>query len=212
MDGRIAESKDMRLPVLLLLIGTSGVMESPAARPPREYSVEIRSRVQEGRPADPFYSRLFVSGDDRTRLEVYEADRLRYVVIHRLDRKAVYSLRPSDRTYSEQSAPDLMAAGDEPVPFSLASYQEKERRGHVTLVREGRETVAGQPCDKYAITRQGGGMKPSHLWVATETGLTLQFATTDAPLPRKEWTNLQVGPQAPSLFEIPKGYRKDERR
>jgi hypothetical protein len=211
MDLRIAEPKHMLLPVFLLLVGASGGVESPpAARPPREYSVEIRSLVQEGRPADPFVARLFVSGDDRTRLEVYEEDRLRSVVIHRLDRKAVYSLRLSDRMYIEQSAPELLARGDEPVPFSLASYRDRERRGHLKLVPEGRETVAGQPCDKYAIVRPPGQIKPSHLWVSTETGLTVQFALTDAPLPRKEWTNLKVGPQAPSLFEIPKGYRKDE--
>jgi hypothetical protein len=198
----------MLLPVLLL-VGASGVLESPpAAHPPREYSVEIRTLVQAGRPADPFVARLFVGGDDRTRLEVYEEDRLQYVVLHRLDRKAVYTLRPSDRSYSERSAPELLAKGEEPVPFSLASYRDKERRGHVTLVREGRETIAGQPCDKYGVVRKGGP-KPTHLWVSTDTGLTVQWALTDAPLPRKEWTNLRVGPQAPSLFEIPRGYRKD---
>ena len=64
------------------------------------------------------------------------------------------------------------------------------------------EPPAALPPREYSV-------KPGHLWVSTETGLTVQFALTDAPLPRKEWTHLKVGPQAPSLFEIPKGYRKD---
>ena len=59
------------------------------------------------------------------------------------------------------------------------------------------------------VTEPPAALPPREYSVSTETGLTVQFALTDAPLPRKEWTHLKVGPQAPSLFEIPKGYRKD---
>lgn len=204
----------MLLTVLVLLAAAPGPAVSPSAGgSPREYSVEIRSYFA-GAPGPGGFTgvtKVFVGGPDRTRLEGYdEAGQLLSIAVHRLDRNAVYTIRTSERTYREQPASELMAAGDVPVPFTLASYQDKVRRGVVTLSPDGHDTVAGQPCDKYTIVyTRVPAAKAMHLWVSTLTGLTVQYALGDGLRTRKEWTNLRIGPQPASLFEVPAGYKKD---
>ena len=146
---------------------------------------------------------LFVRGDGATRMETYDEDgKLLSTIIRRPDRSATYTIR-------EGHAYEVAAVGSERVPFELASFQDKERRGVVTLTYAGRDTVADQVCDTYTIRYRNVSARAAiRLWVSTVTGLTVRYAFGWDQTSRIEWSHLRIGPQPASLFEVPAHYEK----
>ena len=196
---------------ILVLAASVHISAAARAETPPAYSLEQRHFY--GQPDDPNpIAKIYVSGDWH-RLETYLDGKLRSIEISRPDRNVVYLISESDRTYMERPFKELRSQGWSPSGgFSLAEYQEKARKGRLTLTSLGSETVNGQVCEKYAIAY--GNSPPrhvqSHFWVSASTGLPVLWKSElfrDGK-GRIEWSNLKVAPQPVELFEPPGSHRK----
>ena len=119
------------------------------------------------------------------------------ILITRLDRKVVWSLMPDQKMYAEMSSlgKDEFASGLEGAKVEKQSL--------------GTEQVGPYQCDKYRLqTTYEGHVYTSIEWNAKElNGFPVKRASE-----KGDWTveyqNIKLGPQDPSLFEIPEGYKK----
>jgi len=138
----------------------------------------------------------YAPGKLRKELEV---PRGKQIEITRLDKKVAWLLMTEERLYLERG----LGTGDDANPTAITFER--------TAV--GEEMVNGVPTTKYkALAKQpDGGTLSGYVW-ATRDGITvkMELAADGAPDARltMEVTNLKIGKQAPSLFEIPSGYRR----
>lgn len=138
----------------------------------------------------------YAPGKLRKELEVPNGTQIE---ITRLDKRVAWLLMSEDRLYLERALPPETAAMRPDTTF--------ER------VRVGEETVNEIPAVKYKVAaRQPDGRMLSGFVWATREGITVKMDLGAEGPPEQrvimEVTRLKVGPQAPSLFEIPPGYHK----
>ena len=134
---------------------------------------------------------LFVTKD------AVRAETATTITILRFDRGLLWTLAPDQRTYSETSLP---LGG--PSPLSRSS----ELPEGCQVV--GKEEVAGMECQKQECRFTVGGHDSVETYfVATELGgVVVKFVGDGTTV---ELSSVKLGPQAPALFEIPAGYRKE---
>lgn len=120
------------------------------------------------------------------------------VVIERPDKGVRWSLMGGTGMVSEHPIERKTRDG---APDPASSW-----RNDVTLEKQGREEVNGVQADRYKVTAKGGG---GTAWL-TEQNVPVRYEGTfreggrTASL-RMDYTNIQVGPQDESLFELPEG-------
>jgi len=121
------------------------------------------------------------------------------ITIMRLDQKAVWVLNPAQKTYMDMGG--IGAAGAD-----MASSMEGAKVQRDPL---GSEEVGGYHCDKYRVqTTYEGHVYTSMEWDAKELdGFPVKQADEKGAW-SKEYQNVHVGAQDPSLFELPAGYQK----
>ena len=121
------------------------------------------------------------------------------IEITRWDRKIAWLLMTSDKLYLERP----MTTADERTPYTMPLEQ--------TPVAE--EPWKGQTITKFrAVHQQADGTVLSGFVWTTKEGITVKMDLHSDTVPpvnvQMELTNLNVGKQDPSLFEIPKGYHR----
>jgi hypothetical protein len=121
------------------------------------------------------------------------------ITIMRLDQKAVWSLNPASKTYMDMGG------------LGAASMELANSVGDAKSKREllGGEQVGEYHCDKYRVqTTYEGHVYTAIEWDAKElNGFPVKQADEKGSW-SKEYQNVKLGPQDPSLFEIPAGYTK----
>jgi len=125
----------------------------------------------------------------------------KYISIMRYDRKVLWSLLPQQKMYFEMPIP----AGAE-----LAAGM-KDMMKDVQVKREslGSEQVGGYLCDKTRMTVTWQGITSTTIeWAAKELGGFVVKRQDEKLGEITEYKNIQIGPQDPSLFELPPGYTK----
>ena len=123
------------------------------------------------------------------------------VMILRHDKKVIWMLQPEDKTYMEQKMPKGGRKDD------LSAYKIEQ-----TVV--GPETINGVSTTKSKIIMIGPkGDKLGGFYWKSKEGIVVKTDVISVDKKSKErikseLTNLKVGKQNPSLFEIPAGYEK----
>ena len=128
-----------------------------------------------------------------------EVGRGRQIEITRWDKKVAWLLMTDDRLYLER--PILPA--DDRTPYMISLQQ--------TPV--GQEPLNGIMTTKFrAIHQQADGATLSGFVWTTEEGITVKMDLTSDTTPpaslKMELTNLTIGRQDKSLFEIPRGFHR----
>jgi len=138
------------------------------------------------------------SSDKAVRVEKEEKGRKSITIMH-LDQKSVWVLNPDQKTYMDMGG------------LGAASMDLANSVGDSKLEREalGSETIGAYHCDKYRVkTTFDGKVYTMIEWDAKELG---GFAVKQADEKggwSKEYQNVKLGPQDPSLFELPADYKK----
>jgi len=119
------------------------------------------------------------------------------ISIMRLDKKVVWNLMPDQNMYME-------------LPF-VGSADVASMAKDAKAVREplGSEQVGAYHCDKFRVqTTYEGKVYTTIEWDAKElNGFPVKRASEKGDW-TMEYQNVHLGPQDPSLFEIPEGYKK----
>ena len=186
----------MNVQALLLFAGavissTAVALEAPKV----EYSADTYMETAEGTTQGTVY---VAHGKERRE---FVQDGEKTVMILRHDKKVIWMLQPEDKTYMEQKMHKGGRKDD------LSAYKIEQ-----TVV--GPETINGVSTTKSKIIMIGPkGDKLGGFYWKSKEGIVVK---TDAIAVDKkskeriksELTNLKVGKQNPSLFEIPAGYEK----
>ncbi|MCE0482890.1 MAG: DUF4412 domain-containing protein [Methylacidiphilales bacterium] len=131
------------------------------------------------------------SGKYRMEMNTHGMD---FITIIRPDQQKVYNVMPTQQLVMEMPYnPDKMKRQ---MPTSAADG------GKIDLV--GPDVVDGAACLKYKITNKDG--KVFYLWSDAVKKFPVKMAADDNSFTAL-WKNYTPGPQDPTLFEPPTGYR-----
>jgi hypothetical protein len=119
------------------------------------------------------------------------------ISIMRLDKKVVWNLMPDQKMYME-------------LPF-MGSADVASMAKDATIEKDplGSEQVGAYHCDKYRVkTTYEGKVYTSIEWDAKELNGFAVKKGDEKGAWIIEYQNVHLGPQDPSLFELPAGYQK----
>ena len=123
------------------------------------------------------------------------------IVIVRPDKKLVWIIFPSTKTYMESGQRSDIDIAKLTNPSEL--------RKHGTVKSLGTERVNGYVCDKTLFIAKDKRIGTSTMWISKELQWPLKSETKG---PQGTMTmdckNIKTGPLSAALFEIPKGYKK----
>jgi outer membrane lipoprotein-sorting protein len=131
------------------------------------------------------------------RLENVDAKGNQSIQIMRFDQKVIWSLVPAQKMYLE-------------LPWaSMGEFATWADQQNVQRESLGAEQIGEYHCDKFRIhVTLDGKVYTSLEWDAKELdGLPVKTQDEKGTW-SNEYRNVQLGPQDPSLFEIPAGYQK----
>lgn len=173
-----------------LTLATSGfAQDGPKVQYSADSVFETADSVQQGRV-------YYAPGMERRE---YVEDGQNMVMIIRNDKKKVLMLMPDDKMYMEMAMPKGGRKDD------ISGYK---MEGSVV----GQEKMNGVETTKkkMIMTAPDGSKMGGFSWVSKE-GITVKLDAiavdkTSKERIKQELSNIQVGKQDPSLFEIPKGY------
>lgn len=152
-----------------------------------DFSADVVSSSQGG----PSTGRLWVSGD-KSRMEMP-----RVTIISRMDKKVVWVLMSSQKMYIEQ-----------PINLQTVASTQDKIYGEIERTAEGNENISGRSTTKYRIIFEANGKRESIFqWIDKSAHIPVKTSAIDGSW-SSESRNIQLGPQDPTLFEIPAGYSK----
>jgi hypothetical protein len=170
---------------------------APAPWPTREFSAVV-VRVDPGRPATEV-ARAYV-GRSRMRVEDTKAQR---TYLYDRGQNVTWILVGPERKYIQ--VPRAMGPVRLFLPVRQTEICPQLREVHCRPV--GTERVAGRTAERWRIQwTVGGRVVEQSVWWDPELGIRLR--TRDAAGSVLEVRSLRLGPQPPSLFQIPGDYRR----
>lgn len=133
----------------------------------------------------------------------YTADKMRVetdqaITITRIDKKAIWILRPSEKMYTEQALRlDRGVPTKDPMP------------GEIERTYLGTETVNGYSCNKYRITVKtpDNNRDTTLTWLTVDTYIPVRVSAEDGKW-AVDYRNIVLGEPDPALFEVPRGYHR----
>jgi hypothetical protein len=117
------------------------------------------------------------------------------VIITRLDKNLAWMLTPKNKIYIEQ-----------PIDFRNAIAASERIDGEVERTLIGPEKIGGRSTSKYKIV-YGKKREIMLQWIDDSLKIPVKAAAEDNSW-SVEYSNIKVGPQADTLFEIPADYSK----
>jgi len=170
-----------------------GAISAGAQSPPRDFSADVVHTINKKVTNEKIYS-----SEKAVRVEKEERGR-KSISIMRLDRKAVYVLMPEQKSYMDMGS---LGEGSMELANSVAGAK-------VERQALGSEDVGPYHCDKFRIqTTYEGHVYTGLEWDAKELrGFPVKQADEKGSW-SKEYQNVKLGAQDPSLFEIPADYKK----
>ncbi len=175
----------------MTIAGAAAASESPKV----EYSADSYMETSDGITQGTVY---LAHGKERRE---FVQDGEKTVMILRHDKKVIWMLQPEDKTYMVQKMPKGGRKDD------LSAYK-------VEQTRIGPETINGVKTIKSKIIMTGpNGNKLGGFYWKSKEGIVVKMDVIAVDKKSKdriksELTNLKIGKQDPSLFEIPAGYEK----
>ncbi|HEU4686053.1 MAG TPA: DUF4412 domain-containing protein [Nitrospira sp.] len=166
-------------------------------RPQAEYSADATVQNEEG----TMQQKIFVT-PTKERKETLTGAGEGAVQIFRYDNKVMWMLMPSENMYMEHSLARAQGQRNDPSQWT---YEDTAL---------GEETLNGVKVTKYkTIATSTDGKKYGGFSWRTKEGINvkqdlLYKEGNDKKRMLTELNNLQIGPQDPTLFEIPDGYTK----
>lgn len=139
----------------------------------------------------------------KERRESVTPDGSTMITIRRDDLQKIWMLMPAERMYMEMNTGDASPSGQRPV-------DPDDFQSEMTVV--GPENLAGVDTIKHKVVMTGAdGSKMGGFWWTTADGIPVKMdmIAKDGGSKlrlKRELSNLEIGPQAPELFEIPPGY------
>ena len=130
------------------------------------------------------------------------------IMIHAIPEQVTYMLMPQQQMYMEMHAGQNRMQQRGPDLRNLRSFDPDHPCASLTdttCEKVGSETVNGRSTDKWIFTDKKNGEKTT-AWI--DKKLHFPIKTLDQDGSSMEFTNIQEGTPAASLFEIPSGYRK----
>lgn len=150
-----------------------------------DFSADIASTSKEG----AFKGKIFVT-HYKVRIENPQS-----VIITRIDKNIAWALTPKKKMYTEQ-----------PFDFRNAIAASEKIGGETERTLIGPEKIGGSIASKYKIV-YGPKRETMFQWVDDRSNIPIKSAAEDSSW-SVEYSNLKIGPQADSLFEIPADYEK----
>jgi outer membrane lipoprotein-sorting protein len=147
--------------------------------------------------------KLYFSGD-KVRMEM-SAQGHDSIIISDQSRKIADVLMPQQQMYMEMST--NMQGGNRRGPDWRAYDPANPCKDlpDTTCQKVGTEMVNGSLCTQWQFTGKSASSSRT-VWIDQKTGIPIKTQTADGTT--MEITNIKQGPQSPSLFEIPAGYKK----
>jgi outer membrane lipoprotein-sorting protein len=175
-----------------------------------EYSADMVQKVM----GQTINGKVFVKGakmrQDLTPPQMQGVKPDKMTIIIRGDKKLVWTVMPKTKTYMERATRAGEKTGNN---FDVDSIV-KEFGGKAAVDQKqlGKETVNGYSCDKYQITPKKKGQGPEigtvTLWVSKKLGAPLRVKMSGMFSMQIDYKNIREGKVADSVFEIPKGFKK----
>ena len=178
---------------LLYLTASAQSATAPASQ--AEYSADYVMETAEG----AIRGHLNVAPGKERREDAMEGTTT--VMIRRDDLKKMWMLMPSERMYMEMNAGQPAMGEGAPDPNA---YQTE-------MTTVGREELDGLMTTKSKVVMTGKDGKMGGFWWTTDQGVVVKMdvigidGNTKMRM-KRELSNIKLGPQDASLFEIPKGY------
>jgi hypothetical protein len=182
---------------LASLFGASPAAAAPPSRPQTEYSADSTMQTEEG----TIQQKVYVT-PTKERKEMLTGAGDGGVMIFRFDTKVMWVLMPSEKMYMESSIAGGQGQRDDPSQWT---YED-------TVM--GEEILNGVKVTKYkTIATSTDGKKYGGFSWRTKEGINLKQDLLYKEGNEKkrmltELTNVHVGRQDPTLFEIPEGFTK----
>lgn len=146
--------------------------------------------------------KLYSSGD-KVRMEMNAMGHPSITIADSI-KKMAYVLMPEQKMYMQMSTE---AQGQHKGP-DWRMYNAANPCANVpntTCQKVGMEMVNGRMCAKWQFTGQSKASNRT-VWIDQQTGIPVKSVSDDGTT--LEITNIKLGSQSPSLFEIPAGYQK----
>ena len=125
----------------------------------------------------------------------------KFIAINRYDRQVLCSLMPDEKMYVEMPIP-----GGTEGATDMNGMMKDVQVKHESL---GAEQVGAYRCDKSRMTVTWQGITSTHTeWAAKELGGFVVKRQDETSGELTEYKDIRLGPQDPSLFDLPAGYKK----
>ncbi len=180
----------------------------PIPVPKRDYAAELDIHVVRNGEPRRIRGKLYWS-PDRQRTEIQRAGHSSIVIL-REDKGVTWSLAPLQQTYVEKPLEEEQSRAvdrDFDLERALAA-------GDATLRKLDRQTVNGVETTRYEMQLKtaAGATASGHIWLSDDD-VTVRIEAfwargDDAGRFQRDLRNIEVGPLAPALFEVPEGYAK----
>ena len=174
----------MRIGSIFLLIGVVFLLLLGSAQA-ADFSAEVVN-INQGQTTR---AKIFIQ-TDKIRMETPGTEE--YTIL-RSDRKVIWIVIPEEKTYIEIQSPHVRGAE--------VKMKGELKRGYLSS-----ETLNGYATKKYEVHYlDKDTVHKAHQWVASDLNYPIKISALDGSW-TTEYRNIQVGPQANSLFEIPEGF------
>lgn len=185
----------VRIAVISALILLFVAVPAVLAQKPTPFSADMKMTMGEGMGMD---GKVYFGGQ-KIRMEM-NTPRGQSVMIVDPEKKTTYMLMPEQKMYMEMNAAMAQRRAPELKPFDINNPC--ATASNTTCKKVGTETVNGRACDKWEFTTSG---HVSTLWLDQKLHFPIKTVADSATM---ELTNIKVGPQDATLFEVPSDYQK----
>lgn len=176
----------------LAILALAALISLHAAEPPFKQPAEFSCAINVvGKGKDAAKGRIFQGVGGLRRMEL-SAEGQKIAVIMRPDRKQMSMVM--DEQKMAMTMP--LDPGKQPV-------MDPSTDPAVTWTKSGAETIAGVECTRYDWS---SATKKGQAWVENKRSVLVRV-TEAGEGSRIDFTDYQLGPQKPALFEIPAGYK-----
>jgi len=177
--------------IALFIAGCGKKEEAPKAGMAKEFSATVINKAG----GQTMTSRVYMKAG-KFRIENKMAGATYSIV--RQDLNKVWTVMPASRSYMEIEG---LKDKDREIPG-------EKMKGEVSRKAIGSETIDGHPTTKYEVTaKMGDQTVTSHQWWANDIQFPIKTAAVDGSW-SVTYTDIKIGGQPDSLFELPEGYKK----
>lgn len=181
--------------VIVVLLSAMSLL----AQTPSQFSSDLKITAKEM----PGTGKLYVAGP-KVRMDMSIEGNPGTTIITDSERKIAYMLMPGNM-YMEMSTEGKAAKKQGPQWRMYNAANPCADIPDMTCQKTGTGIADGRLCDKWSFTDKKGRSNMT-VWIDQKNGIPIKSEMSDGT--KVELLNIKEGPQSPSLFEVPSGYKK----